>query len=293
MAADCGVLRAWGSRRASRAARACELGSPRAARYKWPVRFAPILFLDALPGEALSRAAVDELRAALRQVAHNPDARINVALTLDFLEAADRAAYREPVLELRSLAEQGRVEFAATAARRECLPLVPTPERRRLLERGIQGCRARLGDAFAPTTLVPADLAYDRFTARLARDLSLDAVVLDSSSYVGGVAGGDAPVPTFVVDGIGVRALFAHRALDDALHSGAAPDLQTVLTMHRGPLAVVVVFEPGAGPAGPRGPAAFLEKALEHGQIETVRLTSLLSSTSAPIPIDPIPSSRR
>ncbi|HKE02192.1 MAG TPA: hypothetical protein VKE69_14335 [Planctomycetota bacterium] len=254
------------------------------------MRFAPLLFLDAPPGEPLPRETASELRAALRHTARHEDARLNVAATLDFLEAADRGAYREPIAELRELAAAKRVEFAATAARRECLPLLPPAERRRLVERGIAGCAAVFGADFAPSVLVPPDLAYDRFVARLARDLGLSAVVVDASSYVGGSSPG---TNAFVVDGLGVRALFAHRALDDAVHSGVAPTLQVVLAFHRGATPILLLFEPGEPPSGEKGPAEFLDRALGSGQVETVRLTSLLASTTTPASIDPIPSSRR
>ncbi|MBU1016577.1 hypothetical protein KJ678_00220 [Patescibacteria group bacterium] len=137
--------------------------------------------------DVLERVVNESYRPIFRGLKKIPKAKIILNINAVLTEQLHNSGYEDVLNDIKCLAENGRVEFTASAKYHAFIPLVPKSEAVRQIKLNEIANKEYFGSLYNPNGFFSPEMSYSPKVAEVAQEFGFKWVVLDEIAYNGKV----------------------------------------------------------------------------------------------------------
>lgn len=135
--------------------------------------------------DILEAVVAQSYRPLIEGIKQNKGVRLTLNINGVLLELFDRYGYRDLIMALRELGEEGRLEFTGSAKYHALLPFLNEKEVVRQIKANNETGKFFLGDGYKPRGFFPPEMAYSENLAPLVSELGFEWIILDEIALNG------------------------------------------------------------------------------------------------------------
>ncbi len=177
--------------------------------------------------DILEAIVAQSYRPILERIKKDKRVRLTFNVNGALLELFDKYGYRDLIDLLRSLGEEGRVEFTSSAKYHAFLPFLEKDEIIRQIRANDETNKFFLGDAYQPKGFFPPEMAYDEKLAPIVEELGFEWIILDEIAATG-TPGQVDYTKLYRVRGTKLLVFFRERRLSNLIMSAVVRSAETL-----------------------------------------------------------------
>ncbi len=177
--------------------------------------------------DILESIVAQSYRPIIERLKKEKRVRLTFNVNGALLELFDKYGYRDLIDGLRTLGEEGRVEFTSSAKYHAFLPFLSEDEIVRQIQANDETNKFFLGDAYNPEGFFPPEMAYDEKLAPIIQNLGFKWVMLDEIAATG-VPGTVDYTKLYRIEGTKLLAFFRERRLSNLIMSAVVRSASTL-----------------------------------------------------------------
>lgn len=135
--------------------------------------------------EIIEKVTNECYRKLVKILKENSGGKITLNINACLTERLYKCGFKDVIEGLKELAENGQIEFTATAKYHPILPLLPDEEIVRQIELNCETNEKYFGSIYKPRGFFPPEMCYSRNLARIVKELGYDWIIIDEIGYNG------------------------------------------------------------------------------------------------------------
>ncbi len=178
--------------------------------------------------DVLETIVVQSYRPLIEGIKKCKRVRLTVNINGTLLELLDTYGYKDIIDDLRTLGEEGRIEFTSSIKYHALAPFLSEDEIIRQIKMDDETNTFFLGDSYQPQGFFPPEMAYSEELPAVISSLGFKWIILDEIAYDGYVGHVDYK-KIYKVDGSNMLVFFRERRLSNLIMSAVVRSRESLL----------------------------------------------------------------